>query len=139
MSAVYAVRAQTATTQPVGPGIDCHWSVTRAGLDRSAERVLQTGTEKLGKMCLMALSSDPRFRVHHALRIKGFAKVDDLAPLAGVPDVAGHLGAMLTDGLTQFREQRGLRVVDALTNFVNDGHAFWTWIIHMCVYLLSNT
>jgi hypothetical protein len=55
----------------------------------------------------MALTSDPRFRVHHALRIKGFAKVDDLTALAGVA-VEPHLTVMLDEGHTQFREQRGL-------------------------------
>ncbi len=58
----------------------------------------------------MALPSEPRFRVHHALRIKGFAKLDHLAPLAGVaePDVESHLTSMLGEGMTLFREARGL-------------------------------
>jgi hypothetical protein len=61
-------------------------------------------------MCRMALSSDSRFRVHHALRIKGFAKVDHISPLAGLPDqeVSTHLEAMQAEGATQFREARGL-------------------------------
>ncbi len=62
----------------------------------------------MGRLCQMALASDPRFRVHHALRIKGFAKVDHIADLAGVPDVEGHLTAMQAGELTQFREARGL-------------------------------
>lgn len=58
----------------------------------------------------MALPSEPRFRVHHALRIKGFAKLDHVADLAGIahPVVNAHLDAMAADGLTQFREARGL-------------------------------
>ena len=61
-------------------------------------------------MWVMALSSEPRFRVHHALRIKGFAKLDHVADLAGIshPDVNTHLDAMAADGLTQFREARAL-------------------------------
>jgi hypothetical protein len=58
----------------------------------------------------MALPSDPRFRVHHALRIKGFAKVPDIGAIAGLgdADVDGHLAGLLTDGHSQFREARGL-------------------------------
>ena len=58
----------------------------------------------------MAHSSEPRFRVHHALRIKGFAKVDHISPLAGLPEpnVVEHLEVLQNDGLTQFREARAL-------------------------------
>ena len=58
----------------------------------------------------MAFSSDPQFRVHHALRIKGFAKVDHLSPLAGLPEdeVTSHLEFMKASGLTHFREVRAL-------------------------------
>jgi hypothetical protein len=58
----------------------------------------------------MAHSSEPRFRVHHALRIKGFAKVDHLSPLAGLPEphVVEHLTTLQAEGLTQFREARAL-------------------------------
>ena len=58
----------------------------------------------------MTHTSDPRFRVHHALRIKGFAKVDHLSPLAGLSEshVVQHLEHLQTDGLTQFREARAL-------------------------------
>lgn len=58
----------------------------------------------------MAHESHPRFRVHHALRIKGFVKVEHLVELAGLPEeeVLEHLHAMKEDGHTQFREARGL-------------------------------
>lgn len=58
----------------------------------------------------MAHTSEPRFRVHHALRIKGFAKVDHLSPLAGLPEphVVEHLETLQSNGLTQFREARAL-------------------------------
>jgi hypothetical protein len=61
-------------------------------------------------MCLMALSSEPRFRVHHALRIKGFAKVEHVSDLSGLGShhVNEHLTGMASDGQTQFREARGL-------------------------------
>ncbi len=43
--------------------------------------------------------SDPRFRVLHALRVKGFAKTDVLAELTGMPveDVEGELGHRLQE------------------------------------------
>lgn len=58
----------------------------------------------------MAHESHPRFRVHHALRIKGFVKIENLAELAGLPEeeVFEHLCAMQQEGHTQFRESRGL-------------------------------
>ena len=58
----------------------------------------------------MAHVSEPRFRVHHALRIKGFAKVDHLTGLAGLdePVLVVHLEAMQGEGVTQFREARAL-------------------------------
>ena len=58
----------------------------------------------------MALPSEPRFRVHHALRIKGFAKIDHLVDLAGIDEhpLTIHLDAMKCDGLAQFREAREL-------------------------------
>ncbi|MGZ4766125.1 MAG: MarR family transcriptional regulator [Ilumatobacteraceae bacterium] len=58
----------------------------------------------------MAHESHPRFRVHHALRIKGFVKVENLAELAGLPEeeVLAHLQAMQVEGHTNFRENRGL-------------------------------
>lgn len=58
----------------------------------------------------MALPSEPRFRVHHALRIKGFAKLDHVADLACIAhrEVSTQLDAMLADGLTQYREAREL-------------------------------
>jgi hypothetical protein len=58
----------------------------------------------------MALDSHPRFRVHHALRIKGFVKVENIVELAGLPEdeVIAHLEAMKDDGHTNFREARGL-------------------------------
>jgi hypothetical protein len=61
-------------------------------------------------MCRMAHESEPRFRVHHALRIKGFAKVDHLSPLAGLEEtiLVQHLEVMQGDGVTQYREARSL-------------------------------
>ncbi len=58
----------------------------------------------------MAIDSHPRFRVHHALRIKGFVKVENIVELAGLPEdeVISHLEAMKEDGHTNFREARGL-------------------------------
>ncbi len=58
----------------------------------------------------MAFTSEPKFRVLHAVRIKGFAKLDHITPLAGIdePLVVNHLDAMLAEGLTAFREARGL-------------------------------
>ena len=58
----------------------------------------------------MAHDSHPRFRVHHALRIKGFVKVEHLAELAGLPEdeVLEHLQAMQAAGQTNYREARGL-------------------------------
>ena len=58
----------------------------------------------------MAHSSDPLFRVHHALRIKGFATVEHIAALAGLDEdtVSTHLEAIRSAGLSQFREARGL-------------------------------
>jgi hypothetical protein len=58
----------------------------------------------------MAHDSPPRFRVHHALRIKGFVKIEHLADLAGLPEdeVLTHLQAMQEEGQTNFREARGL-------------------------------
>jgi hypothetical protein len=58
----------------------------------------------------MAHDSPPRFRVHHALRIKGFVRVEHLAELAGLPEdeVLTHLQAMQEEGQTNFRESRGL-------------------------------
>ena len=54
--------------------------------------------------------SSPRVRVHHALRIKGFATIPHLTGLAGVgePDLIDHLGEMQSEGLSQFREARAL-------------------------------
>jgi len=58
----------------------------------------------------MAHDSHPRFRVHHALRIKGFVKVENVVELAGLPEdeVIDHLLAMKEEGYTNFREARGL-------------------------------
>jgi hypothetical protein len=58
----------------------------------------------------MAHVSDPSFRTFHALRIKGFAKVDVVAEVAGLPeaDVAVHLQDLLAAGNAAFREARGL-------------------------------
>ena len=58
----------------------------------------------------MGIASDPRFRVLHALRIKGFAKIDVLCELSGLPaaDVDDHLKALQGDELAMFREARAL-------------------------------
>jgi hypothetical protein len=58
----------------------------------------------------MALASDPRFVVHHALKIKGFVKVEGLSELTGFEPhhVQEHLDALTTDGHAMFREARGL-------------------------------
>ncbi len=58
----------------------------------------------------MARASDPLFRTHHALRIKGFATVDTVAEVAGhdVATVDEHLRDLQARGLTQFREARAL-------------------------------
>ena len=58
----------------------------------------------------MAHDSPPRFRVHHALRIKGFVKVENLAELVGLPEeeVLDHLQAMQEEGKTNYRESKGL-------------------------------
>ena len=59
--------------------------------------------------------SHPRFRVHHALRIKGFVKVENLAELAGLPEeevlVASPGDA--TGRAHQLRENRGLWQIHA--------------------------
>jgi hypothetical protein len=58
----------------------------------------------------MPHQSDPRFRVLHALRVKGFAKVDVLADLTALPaaDVEQHLTSLQHDELALFREARAL-------------------------------
>jgi hypothetical protein len=58
----------------------------------------------------MAHESPPRFRVHHALRIKGFGKVENVAELAGLTEEEAieHLQAMQEEGKTTYREARGL-------------------------------
>jgi hypothetical protein len=58
----------------------------------------------------VALATDSRFRVHHALRIKGFVKVEPLAELAGVSEAEAEaqLKALEADGFAAFKEARGL-------------------------------
>lgn len=58
----------------------------------------------------MPHQSDVSFRVHHALRIKGFAKTDVLAELSGLPveDVEGELVGLEHRGWAAFREARSL-------------------------------
>jgi hypothetical protein len=58
----------------------------------------------------MAYDSDPRFRVLHALRIKGFAKVDVLSDLSAIEpeEVEQHLSGFQADDLALFREARAL-------------------------------
>jgi hypothetical protein len=58
----------------------------------------------------MAHDSHPRFRVHHALRIKGFVKVENVAELADLSEeeALSYLKAMQEEGHTNYREARGL-------------------------------
>jgi len=59
---------------------------------------------------MAAIHSDPRFRVLHALRVKGFAKTDVLSELTGLPaeDVEGELAGLAHEELAVFREARSL-------------------------------
>jgi hypothetical protein len=59
---------------------------------------------------MTGVPSDPRFRVLHALRVKGFAKVDALTELTGLQpaDVDGELAGLQGDELAAFREARSL-------------------------------
>lgn len=56
----------------------------------------------------MAYESEARFRVLHALRLKGFADTEGLVPSTGLrlDEVASHLGALLADELVIRREGR---------------------------------
>ena len=58
----------------------------------------------------MAHWSHPRFRTHHALRIKGFAKTEVVAEVAGhdIETAAEHLQELQVLGHAQFREVRAL-------------------------------
>jgi hypothetical protein len=58
----------------------------------------------------MTLHSDPFFRTFHALRIKGFAKVDVIAEVADLPTalVEEHLGDLQNREWAMFREARQL-------------------------------
>jgi len=58
----------------------------------------------------MAHQSDPRFLVLHALRVKGFAKLDVVTELTALPaDAVGdQLSTLQADELVQFREAREL-------------------------------
>lgn len=58
----------------------------------------------------MTLHSDPFFRTFHALRIKGFAKVDVIAEVADLPAalVEEHLGDLQNREWAMFREARQL-------------------------------
>jgi hypothetical protein len=58
----------------------------------------------------MAHESQPRFRVLHALRIKGFATSEVLGEIAAVDiaDVDGYLVEFQGQDLAVYREQRGL-------------------------------
>jgi hypothetical protein len=59
---------------------------------------------------MTGVPSDPRFRVLHALRVKGFAKVDALTELTGLPaeSVQGELASLQGEELAAFREARSL-------------------------------
>ena len=54
--------------------------------------------------------SDPKFLTFHALRIKGFAKTETVAEVAGHDHAtaAAHLAELQARGLVQFREARAL-------------------------------
>lgn len=58
----------------------------------------------------MAHQSEPAFRAFHALRIKGFAKVDMVADIAdiSVDEAETHLKALLEREHAMFREARAL-------------------------------
>jgi hypothetical protein len=58
----------------------------------------------------MGHRSHPDFVTLHALRIKGFAKVDTIAEIVAMPesDVESHLLAFAASGHTMYREQRAL-------------------------------
>ncbi|MFM8389740.1 MAG: MarR family transcriptional regulator, partial [Actinomycetota bacterium] len=58
----------------------------------------------------MAHQSEPAFRAFHALRIKGFAKVDMVADIADVSEAEAeaHLKALLEREHAMFREARAL-------------------------------
>ena len=58
----------------------------------------------------MAHQSDPAFRAFHALRIKGFAKVDMVADIADVSaaEAEAHLTSLLEREHAMFREARAL-------------------------------
>jgi hypothetical protein len=59
---------------------------------------------------MASFSSDPRFLVHHSLRIKGFATVDQLGELSGLDHglIDMYLKEMLSAELAIFREARSL-------------------------------
>ena len=56
------------------------------------------------------MASDPRFLTHHALRIKGFAKVETLAEIVDLEHgtIEGNLRSMEQEQLAMFREARAL-------------------------------
>jgi hypothetical protein len=58
----------------------------------------------------MAHQSDPHLLVAHALQVKGFGTVEDIARITGLsePRVESQLIPMLEQGLAQFKEARGL-------------------------------
>jgi len=58
----------------------------------------------------MPHGSTPSFLVFHALRVKGFAKVEVIGELTALPagQVAGELGRLADAGHAVFREQRAL-------------------------------
>ncbi len=58
----------------------------------------------------MAHESDPHLLVAHALHVKGFGTVEDIARITALtePKVESQLIPMLEQGLAQFREARGL-------------------------------
>ncbi len=61
-------------------------------------------------MSVVAQRSDPEFRTLHALRIKGFAKVEVIAEIAdvSVDDAHAHLVKLQVAELSTFREARSL-------------------------------
>ena len=62
----------------------------------------------LVSVCRVAHESDPRFLVIHALKVKGFAKVEVLGDMTGLaaPDLEAQLSALAAAELAMFREGR---------------------------------
>jgi hypothetical protein len=88
----------------------------------------------------MAHRSHPLFRTHHALRIKGFAKTEVVAEVAGhdVETAASHLNELQDVGHAQFREARALwqltpdgRIAHAEALAIDTAHLHPTALTHI--------